>query len=519
VYEVTKLLATSTRPRECFTAVLQLLADFLELRDAGIALQSEAAEPELIGLEPTSREAARRREALIAAALERTRHTGMPWVVESEWCEPAFESAVAKHPEMGELEASFIAVPIKGCGRVIGVLCVERAHGPADQACFCFDEDVRLLTVIAHAIAQASRVIPRASSAAPPPPPSGRTSGGRASSMAGSSARWRATLDRARIAARTSATVLLRGESGTGKEVLARYIHEMSPRASRPFVTLNCAALAESVLESELFGHEKGAFTGATAQRKGRFELADGGTLFLDEIGEISGSFQARLLRVLQLGEFERVGGTSTLKVDVRLVAATNRNLEQDVRSGRFRADLYYRVSVVPLLLPALRERASDIPELATEFLVRFNEVNGTDLIFEPSALAALARYSFPGNVRELENVVRRAASFAQGDTLTARDFAWLEEDTPLTLAMKDAKSAPASWHRAAPASAKPAAAVVASSEPGPYKQRDLEARDQLIAALEQTGWVQAKAARLLGLTPRQIAYALQKYRIPVRKF
>lgn len=522
VYEVTKLLASSPRPRERFSDVLTLLADFLEFRDVCIALQNEAVELEVFGLRAAPRQSAGRRSRLARAAFARVHATGMPWVVESEWCEPALEGAVAEHPELGELEASFVAVPIKDRGRVLGVLYIERAHGPGDQACFCFDADVRVLTVIANAVLQASRIIaaPRTApvasdtpsrasaspeavrrSTSPPRVPPPEAKGGISSSVAGSSARWRATLERARIAARTSATILLRGESGTGKEVLARYVHEHSPRADRPFVSVNCAALAEGVLESELFGHEKGAFTGATAQRKGRFELADGGTLFLDEIGEISRAFQAGLLRVLQLGEFERVGGMNTLKVDVRVVAATHRNLEEDVRSGRFRADLYYRLSVVPLLVPALRERRADIADLAREFLSRFNQANETELSLDASALEELERYPFPGNVRELENIVRRAASFAQSPRLTASDFAWLQHETPLTLALRHSPESSAE-----------------EAELPPYSGREIP-RERLIAALDQAGWVQAKAARLLGLTPRQVGYALQKYQIPVRKF
>jgi Nif-specific regulatory protein len=521
VYEVTKLLAGSSRPRERLPELLTLLSDFLELRDAGIAFQGETPEPELIGMQTEPPGAGRRRAALLDAALRRTNSTSMPWIVESEWGEPSLEGAIADQSD-AELDASFVAVPIKEGGRVIGVLGIERAHGPGDQACFCFDSDVRLLTVIAHCIAQASRADApkpgRAEAVLDPPPPASRATParGRGSSddrMSGSHPRWRATLERARVVARSSSTVLLRGECGTGKEVLARYIHETSPRADRPFVSVNCAALAESVLESELFGHEKGAFTGASTLRKGRFELADGGTLFLDEIGEISAAFQARLLRVLQLGEFERVGGMSTLKVDVRVLTATNRNLEHEVRSGRFRADLYYRISVVPLFLPALRDRPSDIPELANEFLARFNRSNGTHWRFDPSALEVLKQYSFPGNVRELENGVRRAASLAQGACLTEEDFAWLQEDTPLTLALRDSQGPPAPAASAAPTPTSD------DDELPTRKVSEETSRERLIAALEQAGWVQAKAARLLGLTPRQIAYALQKHGIAVRKF
>src|ERR1019366_8101754 len=234
----------------------------------------------------------------------------------------------------------------------------------------------------------------------------------------------KAAPEKGRRGARSHSPALLRGESGTGKELFARALHEWSPRREEPFVAVNCAALAESVLESELFGHEKGAFTGASAQRKGRFELADKGTLFLDEIGEISPSFQAKLLRVLQLGEFERVGGSSTVKVDVRLVAATNRNLEGSGAKGEFRSDLYYRISVVPIFIPPLRERKDDIPLLAREFLNRFNAENETNHSFTASATGVLTSCYFPGNVRELENCIRRTATLANAARLVADDFA-----------------------------------------------------------------------------------------------
>jgi len=514
VYEVTKLLASSPRPRERLPELLGLLSEFLELYDAAIAL-NRATEPELIGAPPLGPRTAEHRTRLLAVALERINATNMPWIVESEWGEPSLEVALEDHG-WGELDASFVAVPLRQDGRVVGTLGIERAHGPGDQACFCFDSDVRLLTVIAHCIAQADRLTDD-----PVREPQRASSGrdGTEARLTGSHPRWRETLERGRIVAKSSSTVLLRGECGTGKELLARYIHATSNRSTRPFVSVNCAALAETLLESELFGHERGAFTGAHSLRKGRFELANGGTLFLDEVGEISGAFQARLLRVLQLGEFERVGGTSTLKVDVRLIAATNRSLEQDVRSGRFRADLYYRISVVPLFLPPLRERASDIPELAIEFLNRFNASNGTQLRFDPSALATLQEYPFPGNVRELENGVRRAATLARGARLTDHDFASLHEE--MTLALHDAPSPAvaiggAPHPRSAQSSLNPSAPV---REVQLGKVADADSRERLIAALEEAGWVQAKAARLLGLTARQIAYALQKHAIPVRKF
>ena len=227
--------------------------------------------------------------------------------------------------------------------------------------------------------------------------------------LLGTSQSLEKTLMQARAVAVTSATVLLTGENGTGKEMLARAIHDESPRASGPFVGVSCAALPETLIESELFGHEKGAFTSATQTRKGRFELADGGTLFLDEISDLSAAVQVKLLRVLQERTFERVGGVKTLSVDIRLIAASNRDLEKDVDDGRFRRDLYYRLNVVPLLLPPLRERQDDIPILAAHFAGKAAQKYGQSTPqLEPALIDVLQDYEWPGNVRELENLIER---------------------------------------------------------------------------------------------------------------
>ncbi len=231
-------------------------------------------------------------------------------------------------------------------------------------------------------------------------------------------------LTRVEQVAKTSSTVLLRGETGTGKEMVARAIHINSARESRPFVRLNCGALAPGVLESELFGHEKGSFTGAVARRLGRFELADGGTLFLDEVGDLPPDVQVKLLRVLQEREFERVGGSETIKVDVRVISATHRDLERQIADGTFREDLYYRLNVFPILLPPLRERPSDIPLLAEHFLQKYAPGTGKPVHrIDPTALAALTAYAWPGNVRELENLVERALILARGSEITAADL------------------------------------------------------------------------------------------------
>lgn len=237
--------------------------------------------------------------------------------------------------------------------------------------------------------------------------------------LTGTSQALERVLKQAKSVAATAATVLLSGENGTGKEMLARAIHQESPRANGPFVAVSCAALPEALIESELFGHEKGAFTNATQSHKGRFELADGGTLFLDEIGDLSAAVQVKLLRVLQEREFERVGGTKTLTIDIRLIAATNRDLEKEVAQGRFRQDLFFRLNVVPLVLPPLRERPDDIPILAAHFAAKSAQKYGQPTAeLEPALVEVLLDYHWPGNVRELENLIERLVVLSSSSTL-----------------------------------------------------------------------------------------------------
>lgn len=291
---------------------------------------------------------------------------------------------------------------------------------------------------------------------------------------------------------RSNVTVLVTGETGTGKELIAGAIHYNSERRKRPFVSVNCAALQETLLESELFGHERGAFTGAVKQRSGRLEQANTGTIFLDEIGDMNLRIQAKVLRVLQERQFERLGGNKTLKVDLRIVAATNKNLIEEIEKGNFREELYFRINVIHIELPPLRERGEDIEHLATFFLAKFRgSLNRKIRGFRPQALAAIRNYPWPGNVRELKNVIERAVLMAQGEVL--------EEDDLLLDGggLAQISSLTRSPH----------------TQEGVTKLKDLE-KNTILEALEKTHWIQQDAAKLLGVSKRVIHYKIRKYGI-----
>jgi DNA-binding NtrC family response regulator len=307
--------------------------------------------------------------------------------------------------------------------------------------------------------------------------------------IVGSSGALRRTLDVVRKVAKSNTTVLIRGETGTGKELIAGAIHHNSLRSSRNFVKVNCAALQENLLESELFGHEKGAFTSADKQRIGRFEQADGGSLFLDEVGDMSPSTQAKILRVLQEHEFERLGGTRTIRVDVRLVAATNRNLSAMVSAGLFREDLYYRLNVVSIEMPPLRERKEDIPALVQFFIRRFaGELKKKLEGIEAEAQRILVRYNWPGNIRELENAIERAILLTEGTTIRPEDLRLGE-----TVSSSDASNA----------------SPVVRIPPTGIPLEEIE-RQALIEALKMSNWVQKDAAELLSISPRVINYKIK---------
>jgi two-component system, NtrC family, response regulator AtoC len=311
--------------------------------------------------------------------------------------------------------------------------------------------------------------------------------------IVGKSAAMQEVLAKVDQVAPTNSTVLLGGESGVGKDLIARAIHQHSRRAAGPFIKINCTAIPENLLESELFGYEKGAFTGAVTSKPGKFELADKGSIFLDEIGDVPGTIQVKLLRVLQEREFERLGGTRTLKVDVRVVAATNQDLRAALEQGTFREDLYYRLNVVPISIPPLREHKEDIPYLADFFLERFAREAGKNIQgFSPGAMKLLCDFHWPGNVRELENIVERAVVMAAGESIEARD---IQLDVS------------------------PARAAAADGSAAPFLPEALtleQFEDQLIQeALRRAGGNKSQAARLLGLSRNALRYRLSKIGVP----
>lgn len=301
----------------------------------------------------------------------------------------------------------------------------------------------------------------------------------------------------------TNASVLITGESGTGKELVAKAIHVNSPRESRPFIAVNCAALSENLLESELFGHEKGAFTGAVAMRKGRFELADSGTIFLDEVGEIPLALQSKLLRVLQEKTFERVGGGKTIEVDVRIISATNKELREEVAAGRFREDLFYRLNVIPITLPALRDRMDDMQSLAEHFVEKYRkELSKPNLQVSADALKLLMKLPWEGNIRELENTIERAAILCSDDLIAADDvhpdIQYAEEPKPLGQDVDLQLMFPED------ASLNDVLYVIE--------------KQMLTKALNDTEYVQARAAEKLGITKSLLQYKMKKYQIKKRK-
>jgi Nif-specific regulatory protein len=552
VYEICRILGRTLDIDRTFREALNVLAAHLGLSRAMIVLGDEEGSAlrvhSSVGLAREQEERGRWQPG--EGVIGHVYSSAMPVVVPDVRQAPEFIDRTGAFGPQPDRRMAFVAVPLKADKAVVGVLAAQREL----QGLARLSDDQRILTMVAALLAQAASLHDAVSAGhehlqtettrLQKVLSSQRRPGRYAvENVIGESRSMQQVFNEVHQAAPSRATVLLRGESGTGKEAIARAIHFLSPRKDAAFIKVNCAALSESLLESELFGHEKGAFTGASGERKGRFELAHGGTLFLDEIGDISPSFQAKLLRVLQEREFERVGGGKPVKVDVRLICATNRDLEKMVSRGEYRADLYYRINVVSIFLPPLRERRADIPPLVMHFVERFNKENRRQLKVTPDAMKVLTSCYWPGNVRELENCIERTATMVQGEQIRDLSFPCMQNRClTQTLHFVEKADAVAPVREVTVAMPQPRVPVAAGDDDGgpeaagvtrigptvhigapgapvPPAPEPQGERERLIWAMEQCGWVQAKAARLLRVTPRQLGYALAKHRIEVRKF
>jgi Nif-specific regulatory protein len=416
--EINQLLMSAVEPDDVLTVILDAALRLFEAQGCSVALLDEAAQQLAFVSMAGPAKVAEFRIAMGQGIAGWVAQTGQGVVCNDVARDPRWFRGVDR--QTGFTTRSILCAPLKQRTRIIGVIQVLNTTRPAGFT----EADLQLLAAFGGL---AGTAISRTQTFA-----SVRNAGvafqevvqDRYQLVSSSSPAMQAVLHMARTVATTNTTVLLLGESGTGKEVMARAIHQWSPRAAHPFVAINCVALTPELLASELFGHEKGAFTGATAQKKGKFELADGGTLFLDEIGELAPDLQTRLLRVLQDKEFQRVGGVKDIRVNVRILAATNRNLRQAVQRGVFREDLYYRLNVVAITLPPLRDRREDIPALVQHFLDHYcRAVSRPRLGISPAAMQMLHSYQWPGNVRELQNVLERAVVLSPGPHIVEADF------------------------------------------------------------------------------------------------
>lgn len=484
--------------RQTLLQVLEILSRDLSMKRATITLKRK--EPEELAIlashgmtvEEQSRGVYRIDEGVTGLIFT----TAKPFVVPDVSKEPLFLNRTGTRG-IEKDGLAFLGVPIILQNQAIGVLSVDRLFDREVS----FEEDLQFLTVLSGLIAQIVSLNDQVEARERGLLQANKLLKMDLSTRCDSFFRMAQSpvMDEIqkviRKVAATDATVLLLGESGTGKTLVAQIIHEMSRRSLFPFVQSNIASLPESLLESELFGHEKGAFTGATQSRMGRMEEADKGTLFLDEIGELSLSTQVKFLRFVQDREFERLGSTKTRTVDVRIVAATNKNLERGVREGTFREDLYYRLNVVPINLPPLRSRSEDVHALAHFFAKRFSRKYGCNLEFTREAIEALKSHQWPGNVRELENLVERLAILWEGGPIGySHILPYISHPvTPV-----------------APAGTEPEEALALADG---HSLHDMEKR-RLILALETNGWIQTRAAKELGITMRQIGYKIKKHRL-----
>ncbi|MCI4625670.1 MAG: nif-specific transcriptional activator NifA [Candidatus Magnetoovum sp. WYHC-5] len=491
LYEISKVLGSSLNINVTLKLAIKILTDYLDMKIAVIALIEDG---ELIivashGIDPEDVKAGRYKVG--EGIMGKVAKTGCSMVIPDEVEETSFFNKNMKVNSTQKV--AFLYVPIVFKKEILGVLSVARTY---DSMQSTFDEDMRFLKIISSLVSQSVKLCHSVESEKKllmeecDALKMALKRKYKLNNIVGRSGSMQEVFEAVHRVAPTKATVLLIGESGTGKELIARAIHYMGTRSDCPFVKFNCAAIPEGLLETELFGHEKGAFTGATSSRKGRFELAHEGTIFLDEIGDLTMSLQPKILRVLQEREFERIGGEKTIKVDVRVIAATSRNLEALVEESKFREDLYYRLNVVPIYLPPLRERQEDIVELTEFFLNKFNNEHGRSVTIAPKSISLMMKYYWPGNVRELENTIERLVIMCPDNVVKPHDLPTnMRNFNPTTM-----KNEP-----------------YTKTRPVTLEQTE---RQRIIEVLEANNWVHAKAAQVLGITARQIGYKVKKYGI-----
>jgi len=491
LYRVARSINTSEDLESCFRRVLELLKQGMGLERGMISvLRRDLDEVHLVvglGLSPDAQ--VRGRYLLGEGVTGRVAKTGRPMAFYNLDKEPLFLGRTGARRAVDRTELAFICVPIVYEDNVVGVLSTDKLSRLVAD----LNAEVRFLSAVAELIARKvfTRSVVEENVRLKELLSQTRPLDG---NMIGNSKRMKEINVLISQVADSRATVLINGETGTGKELIAETIHNLSSRKDGPFIKVNCAALPDSLIESELFGHTKGAFTGAVSSNAGRFELAEGGTIFLDEVGELSPLAQAKLLRVLQEGEIQRVGSSKTIKVDVRVIAATNQDLMELMEQGRFRSDLYYRLNVFPIMAPPLRERGADILLLADYFAEKYAENMGKSIHrISSSAIDLLTTYRWPGNVRELENCMERAVLLARGDVIEAQHL-------PPTLQVKTGADYDAPR--------------------GELKQLVAAYEMELITdALKASNGNQTKAAESLGTTKRIIQYKISKYNIPYSRF
>jgi len=492
LYEISQLIGSSFDSHEVFSKILNTFHFHLGMNRGTITLLNpNTGELEIRAAHGLTEDEIGRGKYLVGEGITgKVVETGEPMVVPQIEKEPLFLNRTQSRENLTKSNISFICVPIKNGPHVLGALSADRLFSEE----IAFEEDIRLLSIVASMIAQGLKIQQMVLDEKTQLLSENITLKEKLKeryslyNILGTSNKMTEVFQMIGRVADTDVTVLVRGESGTGKELVANAIHFNSARSSKPFLKLNCAALPDMLIESELFGHEKGAFTGAIEQRSGRFERADGGTLFLDEIGTLNLTAQAKLLRILQEKEFERIGGTRTLRVDVRIIAATSKDLERSIEEGTFREDLYYRLNVFPIFIPPLRERKTDILLLADYFVEKFNRKHKKKVqrISTP-AIDMLMQYHWPGNVRELENCVERAVLFCADRVIHSHHL-------PPTLQTGEQSGT-----------------VPSLSFEGAIQNYE---KELIIDALKNSGGNMAKAARLLKTTERVISYSVKKLQI-----